>query len=253
MFTRQEVALFRSKHPHFAVLPLNEKDRPRFAALAHCCAAASAYSLLVSINMKEYQDMHSAKVRRSSACIVSRYFPSAEQRGYLNGRQAFERLLFQTLSASLRPGGLTVFPLIPFDLLRLFAVFIQDTMRSNTLSLLAAASALAAATPVIQDDFYGLGGLQEQLPIADVPPETRTRVVTETETFFEVVETVYMTKPELVPTWVPTPKVEENTCDETKEIGCAICRTIHQCTDIEEEWCASYPRWPVQVYDADHS
>ena len=118
-------------------------------------------------------------------------------------------------------------------------------MRFSTLLAMATAAALANANPVHQADIYDLGGPQGQLPLGDVPPLTRTQIVTETQTFFEVVETVYMTKPQLVPTWVPVatvtveePVVVENTCDEHMEISCAICRTIHQCTDFafEEEW-----------------
>lgn len=125
--------------------------------------------------------------------------------------------------------------------------------------------ATAAANPVASsqvnpnDDVYGLGGLQEQVPIGDVAPATRTRTVTETQTFFEVVETVYMTKPQLVPTWVAVSQEVEGDegchestakegaqqtaqaedigeCDEAKEIGCAVCRTIHRCGDFEEGW-----------------
>ena len=114
----------------------------------------------------------------------------------------------------------------------------------SVLSTAATAFALVNANPVHQADIYDLGGPQGQLTLGDVAPLTRTRIVTETQTFFEVVETVYMTKPQLVPTWVPVATVTveepvvENVCDETKEISCAICRTIHQCTDFafEEEW-----------------
>ena len=122
--------------------------------------------------------------------------------------------------------------------------------------------ATAAANPVASHpdgDVYGLRGLQEQVPIGDMAPTTRTRTVTETQTFFEVVETVYMTKPKLVPTWVAVSqeveggeRCNESTsteetqgtvegedageCDETKEISCAVCRTIHQCGEFEEGW-----------------
>ena len=137
---------------------------------------------------------------------------------------------------------------------------------STSFSVLSAAYtfllATAAANPVVSshaDDVYELGGLQEQVPIGDVAPATRTRTVTETQTFFEVVETVYMTKPKLVPTWVAVsqeveggegcnesasreePQVmaqgeETGECNETKEISCAVCRTIHQCEEVEEGW-----------------
>lgn len=108
------------------------------------------------------------------------------------------------------------------------------------------------------DDVYDLGVLQEQLPIGDVAPAIRTRTVTETQTFLEVVETVYVTKRQLVPTWIavsqevngetgshdssPTQPQEEvkdeaaGKCDDTKEISCAVCRTIHQCGEFEEGW-----------------
>ena len=118
-------------------------------------------------------------------------------------------------------------------------------MRFISPFIAATASALAVANTVHRADVYDMGGRQEQMPIGDVPPLTRTRMVTETQTFFEVVETVYMTKPQLVPTWVPiaaqaeepVPAVED-ACDEDKEIGCAVCRVIHDCADFafDEEW-----------------
>lgn len=128
------------------------------------------------------------------------------------------------------------------------------------LSATAAANPLASGHVDANGDVYGLGGLQEQVPIGDVAPATRTRTVTETQTFFEVVETVYMTKPKLVPTWVAVSQEVEGgeecnesaptherqgmvlgeddagECDETKEISCAVCRTVHQCGEFEEGW-----------------
>lgn len=108
---------------------------------------------------------------------------------------------------------------------------------SRRLLTAATGCALAAATPVNQADINNIADLRDQLPFGNVVKPTRTRTVTETQTFFEIVDTVYMTKLQLVPTWVPV--VEPvNTCDETKEISCAICRTMHACADFlfEEEW-----------------
>ena len=109
-------------------------------------------------------------------------------------------------------------------------------MRFSCLLALAAASGLVVANPVNQADSYELGGQQEQLPIGDVASKKRTRTVTQTHTFLEVVETVYMTKPQLVPTWVPAPPKPQIHCDEHLEVSCAICRTIHKCIGFEEEW-----------------
>lgn len=110
-------------------------------------------------------------------------------------------------------------------------------MQFSTRFLMATAIVLTAASSAIHDDLYKLGGAQQQLPIGEIALETLTRVVTESQTFIEVVETLYMTRPQILPTWVPVALVKvENSCDESKEVGCAVCRTIHERAEFEDEW-----------------
>lgn len=123
-------------------------------------------------------------------------------------------------------------------------------MRRSLFLAGAASVALVVPNPIHQADIYDVAGARQQLPIGDIAPSTRT--ATETQTFYEVVETVYMTKSQLVPTWVPVAKPQE-TCDETKEIGCAVCRTIHQCADVEDEWCVDSRRRIARMSLTKHS